>query len=138
MPKESKRTNKYGLIPKSRQKRYLLRRYRIEVYQNGQLIDTVKRVINIQQTGRYWLPGSMDAKGNRPFIVQYRGTRKFYCVKSKAGDFADPNERDDSYLKSLYIELPDPTICSSCGGTFKPEELMGGQYLLCPGCNKRQ
>ena len=138
MPTDWTRANKYGIIPKNRQKKYILRRYRIEVYQNGQLIDTVKRVINAQGQGRYWLPNSRDEKGNRPFIVQYKGIRNFYCVKSKAGDLSDPNERDDSYLKSLYIELPDPAKCSGCGGTFKPEELTGGQYLRCQKCNKRR
>lgn len=140
MPTDWTRANKYGIIPKVRRKDYILRRYQIEVYQNGQLVDTVKRVILAQGQGRYWLPNSQDEKGRRPFIIQYKATRKFYVLKSKKGDLNDPEGRDDSYLENgqLYIELPDPARCSGCGGTFKPEELTGGQYLLCPECNKRR
>ena len=91
-------------IPPSRKKRYMLKRFRVEVYQNGKLVATVKRALNVQRTNScYWLPGSKDAKGNRPFIIQY--DKKMYAAQSKAGDLSDPLERDDSFLDSLFIEI---------------------------------
>jgi len=139
MPRHDPRMNKYGRIPMVKKKNYRLhlRRQKIKLMQNGQEVGMIVRTFNPQETGsRYWLPGSKDAKGNRPFVTQY--LRKLYAVRSFAGDLSDPNERDASFLKSLYIELPDPTICSGCGGTFKPEELTGGQWLLCQECGMRR
>lgn len=139
MPRPDPRRNKKGRIPMVKQKGYQLyrRRQKIKVVQCGQVIGQIVRTVHAQQWGsRYYLSESRDAKGNLPIITEY--LRKFYCVRSEAGDFSDPNERTSSYLQSLYIELPDPTKCSECGGTFEPEELTGGQWLLCQECGMRR
>ena len=116
-------------------KRPLLRR--IDLIQNGQNIGFIMRRITAQRSpGRFWLPGSRDKNGNRPFIVSY--DYNFYVLKSRKGDLADPKTRDDSYIENgqLYIELPDPNTCTTCGGKFETQELTGAQYLLCPKCNE--
>ena len=76
-------------IPRSRKKRYVLRRFRVEVYQNGKLVDEVKRTLIVQRSNS--------------FVIKYDGKR--YTAQSKAGDLSDPLERDDSFLDSLFIEI---------------------------------
>lgn len=135
MPKTDPRRNKQGRIPLVKQKRYQLyrRRVKIKVRQCGKESDMIVRTIHPQQiNSRYWLPGSTDKNGNRPLLTQYN--RKLYCVYSEMGDLSNPKERTASFLDHLYIELPDPNKCCGCGGNFEPDELIGGQYLLCPEC----
>jgi hypothetical protein len=128
------RANKYGIIPRSRRIGYILHHYPVKVYQHGKLIDETRREI-LTQDHCAWLSGAVTKDGRRQFVIRYM--RKLYVAKSKDGDLNDPATRHDGMLKSLFIELPDPTICHVCGGTFKPEELKGSQWLICPECNRK-
>jgi len=112
------------------------RMFSLKVWQNGVIIDDIRRAVSKQQSGKFWLIGSTDENGNKPLVVQYQ--KKLYAVKSQCGDLNNPETRTDDYLDYLYIELPDATICCRCKGKFKPEELTGGQYLICAACNDRR
>jgi hypothetical protein len=58
----------------------------------GELIETIKR--------KPW----METIGNfNPMFCRYKGKREI--VKSFDGDISDPFRRDESYLKTLYIEV---------------------------------
>ena len=128
------RANKQGIIPKSRKRWYVLHVFEIDVYQNGTIVDHIRRTLNAQDKHN-WISGSRTAKGHLPLVIRYK--KKLYIVQSKAGDLSDPAERNDSFLKSLFIELPDPNTCHFCKGHFETSELKGSQYLICPECNKK-
>lgn len=58
----------------------------------GKVIETIKR--------KCWA----EAIGNfSPIFCRYKGKRML--VSSMEGDLSDPFRRDDSYLKTLYIEV---------------------------------
>ncbi len=58
----------------------------------GPLIETIKRKLIAESIGNF-----------NPMFCRYKGDR--YLVSSKEGDLSDPFRRDDSYLKTLYIEV---------------------------------
>jgi len=123
-------------MKKDRPKLGRYRNFPLKVWCDGVIIDDIRRAVSPQRLGLFWLTGSVDENGNRPFVVQYN--KKIYAVKSQCGDLNNPLTRTDDYLDYLYIELPDPTTCNRCKGKFKPEELTGGQYLVCAACNDRR
>jgi hypothetical protein len=58
----------------------------------GQFIETIRRVLRSEAIGNF-----------NPIFCTYKGRKML--VHSKEGDISDPFRRDDSYLKSLYIEV---------------------------------
>ena len=82
----------------------IIHKYQVKIYKNGKFVEDVRRSLAAQRhTSYYWIPGSKDANGNRPLIVRYHG--RWYPAHSRAGDLSDPEERNDSYLKSLFIDI---------------------------------
>jgi hypothetical protein len=65
----------------------------------GQTINTIKRVLRAEQIGNF-----------QPIFCTYKGKRTL--VKSDAGDLSDPFRRNDSYSKSLFIEVDELTSLS--------------------------
>jgi hypothetical protein len=95
---------KRKLVPRSYRQNYILHKFDVDVVRGGKIIDQVRRALNIQQSStRSWLRGSKDLKGNRPLIIKYR--KKWWVAHSWDGDLSDPNERNDSFLQSLFIDL---------------------------------
>ncbi len=68
-------------------------KYKIQVRLLGKGIITVKRKLFAKQVGNF-----------NPIFCTYKG--KKYLVHSTEGDISDPFRRDESYLKTLYIEVP--------------------------------
>jgi hypothetical protein len=135
MPTRDPRCNKHGIIPKRKWKRYILHRFKIKVFNHkGEIVDNIVRSISAQKTGSCWLKGSKDQNGRRPLLVRY--LYHWFIVKSQAGDLNNPDERNDSFLESLYIELPDPIHCQKCGAEWDEEDFTPGQYKICPECNE--
>jgi hypothetical protein len=60
----------------------------------GKAIKTIKRALRAEQIGNFC-----------PLFCTYLG--KQMLVKSKEGDLSDPFRRDDSYAKTLYIEVEE-------------------------------
>jgi hypothetical protein len=73
-------------------------KHKIEVrirrtYNNpGNIIGTIKRKLYAEQMGNF-----------NPIFCSYHG--KKHLVLSMNGDLSDPFRRDESYLKTLYIEI---------------------------------
>lgn len=58
----------------------------------GALIGTIKRKLRAECIGNF-----------NPIFCTYHG--KSHLVKSMQGDLSDPFRREESYLKTLYIEI---------------------------------
>ena len=66
-----------------------------------EVVKTIKRKVYVDQVGNF----------NR-FACRFN--RRTYCVNSDAGDIGDPFRADESYLKTLYIDISRP-----CGWNLK-------------------
>lgn len=58
----------------------------------GELIETIKRKLWAEAIGNF-----------NPLFCRYKGKR--HLVQSTYGDLSDHFRREESYLKSLYIEI---------------------------------
>ena len=58
----------------------------------GKVVETVKRTLQAEAMGNF-----------NPIFCQYN--YKQYLVHSDEGDLSDPFRREESYLKTLYIEV---------------------------------
>ena len=71
-----------------------MKKHMIEVRakDNGIIFKTIRRVLRAESIGNF-----------NPIFCTYQGEK--YLVKSDEGDLSDPFRRDESYLKTLYINL---------------------------------
>jgi hypothetical protein len=84
------------------------KKYKIEVRLKGKRYGEPGELIEIIQRAPW-----CEAIGNfNPMFCRYKGKREL--VQSLAGDISDPFRRDETYLKTLYIEVAaDPDISIS-------------------------
>ena len=64
----------------------------IQVRKGSEVIETIKRKVWLEAIGNF-----------NPMFCRYRKSR--CLVKSEEGDISDPFRREESYLKTLYIDL---------------------------------
>jgi len=69
------------------------KKYQIEILQDGKCVETIKASLKGVAIGNF-----------NPFFARYKG--KDHLVQSKEGDLSDVLRREESYLDTLYIELP--------------------------------
>lgn len=69
-----------------------MRKYKINVEENGKVVNTITRVIWGEAIGNF-----------NPVFCRYLNKRRL--VKSREGDLSDPFRREESYLNNLYIEI---------------------------------
>jgi hypothetical protein len=75
-----------------------MKRHKIQVRILGEGVKEVERVLVAEQIGNF-----------NPLFCTYNG--KKYLVHSTQGDISDPFRRDESYLKTLYIEVEGGKKC---------------------------
>lgn len=68
---------------------------KIQDWKGGEVIETIKRVLRAEAVGNF-----------NPIYCTYK--KDSYQVQSDEGDLSDPFRREESYAKSLYIEVDDP------------------------------
>ena len=67
-------------------------KYNVKVIKDGKVIGTFPKILKAEMIGNF-----------NPIFCRH--DRKKCLVKSEAGDLSDPFRREESYLKSLYIEI---------------------------------
>jgi len=68
------------------------KKFEVQVRTVGTDTKTIRRVLVGEQIGNF-----------NPVFCTYQGKR--YLVESAEGDMSDPFRRDETYFKTLYIEV---------------------------------
>jgi hypothetical protein len=93
---------KKRLSKKKHLRTHVTRKFPVEVREKGKTIKTIRRSITVQQHPAPWFKETRMPTG-MPLLIFFGG--KYHILQSDAGNINNPDERKDSFLESLYIEI---------------------------------